>query len=546
MGIFKIFKVKKDLAAPSEILVTDDTPKSEARKDSSRKTHFPSDDLSASSNSPPCSQEVDADSPVLQTDTEDQKKASEVQTSNPKEKAEIEAITPVKTSGSCPTPGGSTTPHKGGTVVDTGNWRGSVALPQRHALAMSVQTGNQEKDDMPPANDDAVDNDVTEEQEDARALLVASSVYGPATMYKITSSQWAERRTAMENVKQSNDQHVASLIAATDERELSAEEKDEVRIRFVVLCSILKRALKDRVAPVCFAGFEAFRAALEGYSEFICDQQEATIAISKLVPYMLEKMNGEATGTNRRMQHDASKCLMQLAECTELEGINLIVPFLTQDTIPLRPRLRLLKTMIAKFGFAKSSALRLTSVMAVAIPALQISDDKTRKAAVYVVVGAYAIVGKRVRKHLNSIKPAMLKVLERKFAETDAKNAANLQPGASGGVEQAEEMGKAGRAYLAPLGPIKQGGSKPKVGGLAAKMQTSAPARPEESDDGRSPKNEDLDASPILFSQTCGAISKKQELLDRKTGVSQEKLYAGTSYNLSLDDEALMADIMGI
>lgn len=54
---------------------------------------------------------------------------------------------------------------------------------------------------------------------------------------------------------------------------------------------------------------------------------------------------------------------------------------------------------------------------------LQIADESTRKAAVALVQSCYVFAGRRVRKHLTNIKPAMLKVLHRKFAEHDASQA---------------------------------------------------------------------------------------------------------------------------
>lgn len=319
-------------------------------------------------------------------------------------------------------------------------------------MLASVKTSNQEsgKDlsrQKPGSNEEYVD-DISEEQADASALLHAQEIYGQAVMYKLTSSKWSERREAVGSAKAVNEKHTTSLEILCDDRELTPDEREEVRVRFAIVCSILKRFLKDRVAPVCFVAFEAFLSALSGYEPHLLGGEGPASSLSNIVPVLIEKMSGEATGSARRMQTKALFCLMKIANATSLGGLSLILPSLTNKDLPVRPRLALFASILDEFGLKDNKVLKLSAVMAVAVPALQIADDKTRKAAVDVVVAAYAAAGPRVRKHLSTIKPALLQILNREFAAVDGEDFSNEIPERG---KRPEEKGRSSTAYLDPI-----------------------------------------------------------------------------------------------
>ena len=87
------------------------------------------------------------------------------------------------------------------------------------------------------------------------------------------------------------------------------------------------------------------------------------------------------------------------------------------------------------------------------------TDDATRRLAIDVVVAVQRVVGSRVHAHLKDVKPALLQILHRKFAESK-------QPTRSSGTEAsaststAPPMPTAPLAPLAPLNATKSGSAK--------------------------------------------------------------------------------------
>lgn len=120
--------------------------------------------------------------------------------------------------------------------------------------------------------------------------------------------------------------------------------------------------------------------------------------------------------SNARTQREACNAVLQLSRCASLGGLSIVAPALIDESLPLRPRLTLLRILVPETRLAKGTALNLGAVMGVATPALRIADTKTRKAAVALVIGCYKIGGRRVKRHLVNLKPAMVKILHREFA----------------------------------------------------------------------------------------------------------------------------------
>ena len=135
-------------------------------------------------------------------------------------------------------------------------------------------------------------------------------------------------------------------------------------------------------------------------------------SLTKLVPLLITRLGT----SNPRRQREACNAVLQLSRCASLGGLSIVAPVLIDETLPLRPRLTLLRILVPETRLAKGTALTLGAVMGVATPALRIADTKTRKAAVALVVGCYKVGGRRVKRHLVNLKPAMVKILHREFA----------------------------------------------------------------------------------------------------------------------------------
>merc|ERR1711912_71328 len=83
-------------------------------------------------------------------------------------------------------------------------------------------------------------------------------------------------------------------------------------------------------------------------------------------------------------------------------------------------RLELITHVIDEFGFSKTSGLSLSSVMGFVRPHLDATDEKVRRAAVEVTVSCYSLKGERTLKYCSNLKPALMKLLEQRFAEVDS------------------------------------------------------------------------------------------------------------------------------
>lgn len=251
--------------------------------------------------------------------------------------------------------------------------------------------------------------------EEARCLEVIRELCSPTVIYSLCSEQWVHRKEGLELIQKYVDRCGSKL-----EKMPMAEIIDE----FYAVAVILRKFFDDRVAPVYFAAYDCFRALLKVYGHYVSGERVEQLLRSMVTP-LLTSMGGEATGTNRRTQKEACRCVLRVARLTHLDGLGVIIPLLSDEAIPLRPRLALLKLLVQEFRIETSSngncgsAISADLVMGICQPALANADDKVRKAAVDNIGIAYGMVGKMIKTLITDVKPAMLKVLETKFAEID-------------------------------------------------------------------------------------------------------------------------------
>mmetsp|Transcript_25548 Transcript_25548/g.33138 ORF Transcript_25548/g.33138 Transcript_25548/m.33138 type:complete len:581 (+) Transcript_25548:141-1883(+) len=406
-----------------------------------------------------------------------------------------------------------------------------------------------------------VPEDSTEEEVEKEALQKCKEAFGHDTAYNLQSTQWANRKEGIETINFKIVDLKAKIQEGTD------INPDELKEKFTVSLLITRRALKDPVAPVCFSAFELFRNSIKVFSPILDTSLPIKNVCGSLVGPLLTKMSGEKTGTNKRNQREACKCLLRLARTPQVEGLGIIVSKLNDDSLPLRPRLSLLKLLINEFEFAKGPGLKLQMVMAITLPAMQIADDKTRKAAVGVIVAAYEIAGKRVLKHLNSVKPAMLKIIHRKLKESDEARGVLDSPfftdptptgerpktGAARKLKkQADEMQVAGRAYLPHLDPS----NSPVLQRNQPGPESDQTARFSE---GSPYKNNAMESNMKPDSAQASPTDKKQMMRDKfqqqNVGAygmggnvwsanDTKKQPPSTPSNMALEDELLMDKIL--
>mmetsp|Transcript_14377 Transcript_14377/g.21552 ORF Transcript_14377/g.21552 Transcript_14377/m.21552 type:complete len:556 (+) Transcript_14377:64-1731(+) len=249
----------------------------------------------------------------------------------------------------------------------------------------------------------------------ATSMELVKEICSPTVSYSLASDQWAHRKEGLEMIQKCIERN--NTKAKTMEYEVVVKE-------FSAICVILRKFFEDRVAPVYFAAYDCFRALLKVYAPYV-DGPGVMDLLRSLAVRLLNSMGGEATGTNRRTQKEACRCMLRIARLTHVDGLAVVLPLLTDDACSLRPRLALLKLLVQEFRIEESSngncggGISSELVMSVCHPALSHPDDKTRKAAVDNIGVAYSMAGKSIKMLLGDVKPATLKVLERKFAEID-------------------------------------------------------------------------------------------------------------------------------
>jgi hypothetical protein len=187
-----------------------------------------------------------------------------------------------------------------------------------------------------------------------------------------------------------------------------------------VFCSavhILQHSINDSVRPVCFAALDCFGTLMRTYSDhfkrFTADTN-VVAAISSVSDVLIRRMGA----ADPKIKDQAQKCVLDVVH-KHPKGLSImwnVVKVAAAKTI-MWQHLKVLQVLIDDFGFSKRDGLTLASVMSVAVPALAIADEKTRLAGTDVVVASHAVAGSRISKHLNGVKPAMMKCLNRKFAE---------------------------------------------------------------------------------------------------------------------------------
>ena len=257
------------------------------------------------------------------------------------------------------------------------------------------------------------------EEEETACLEFIRDLCSPTVSYSLSSDQWAHRKEGLELIQK---------YIERNNKSLPDMPSNTIIEEFYAIAVILRKFFEDRVAPVYFAAYDTFRALLKVYGPYVEGPRVEDILRSLVMPLLIS-MGGEATGTNRRTQREACRCVLRVARLTHMDGLRLVLPLLTTEDVPLRPRLALLKLLMQEFRIEESSngncgsAISTELVMEICQCALSNADDKIRKAAVDNIGIAYGMVGKTIMMHISDVKPAVLKVLERKFSEVDGSEA---------------------------------------------------------------------------------------------------------------------------
>lgn len=229
-------------------------------------------------------------------------------------------------------------------------------------------------------------------------------VFGFDTLHQLHSKAWDDRLTAI--------QRVSERVKGADIGNFSAEEV------FSASAVAAQTALSDRVMPVYMAALELSRSLIVEFSE---QHSISPVAVLARADAMSPIIVAKTSDRNQRTVEATHSALIAMARVPALGcrciTAHAMVPVSAKEVATIRGRLGLLELMIDEFGLSKNSGLSLSAVMSWVRPHLEAPDTEVRQGAIDVTVACYSAKGDRTCQYVSNLKPALLKLLEERFAE---------------------------------------------------------------------------------------------------------------------------------
>ncbi|KAK3272939.1 hypothetical protein CYMTET_18794 [Cymbomonas tetramitiformis] len=236
--------------------------------------------------------------------------------------------------------------------------------------------------------------------------------YDKETVNNLTSSVWGEREQALKSVKEVivNQRH-----GSCDPNQL-----------YESCCSIVYRALRDKVAPVYFAALDVLDAAVQVLVP-VLRRTDVQNSLDYLAPLLVQRSGN----INARISNSTSELIRVVAR-NEKVGVSYIMPFACEvlkskkgksTTAALTSRLSLLQHLIAEFDKEGVEEAIVEQVLTFCRPLLETPDDKVRQAAVATVVAVYKNSGGLDEDFLKMLDPKTVKALRAKFSDADDESA---------------------------------------------------------------------------------------------------------------------------
>lgn len=242
-------------------------------------------------------------------------------------------------------------------------------------------------------------------QDDSDKLIL--DAFGFDVLHQLQGKTWDERAQAVQSVR-------ARVVQGA----LGSAPVDAF---FHAGCSVAVVALKDKVMPVFFDGLDLAKVLLGDFAE---KQELAKGTLAAEVDNVIPIIVAKTSDRNARSIEGTRQALVFLARHSTVGSQQVFSHILTpinnpKEVAAIRGRLELIGHIIDEFGLSKASSLSLSTVMAFVRPHLDATDEKVRRAAVEVTVSCYTLKGDRTMKYCANLKPALLKLLEQRFAEVD-------------------------------------------------------------------------------------------------------------------------------
>lgn len=245
-----------------------------------------------------------------------------------------------------------------------------------------------------------------EEDTDSSKLIV--DAFGFEVHRLLTSKAWDDRAQAIAAAKE---------ICARGELPSNMEESVFVE----ACCKLVMTTLQDKVMPIYFDGLELIKFLFgEMFEKMSSSKEVINASLEELLPTIIAKI----ADRNARSNEGTRSILTFLARCS-LVGCSPVMAHIftpitnSKEVSAIRGRLELIDHVIAEFGFGKSSTITMQLVMGFVRPHLDATDEKVRRAAIEVTVTCYKHKGDRTLKYITNVKPALLKLLQSRFAECD-------------------------------------------------------------------------------------------------------------------------------
>merc|ERR1719163_1125527 len=335
-----------------------------------------------------------------------------------------------------------------------------------------------EKEKRESSQNDGIDKlDDGEEVEVVKGpdMELVLQVFGFELSNHLQGKVWDERAQAVQAVR-----------ARLAQRDLNGVTMEDF---FQGCCSVAQIALRDKVMPVYLDGLELAKLLLGEFfqrDEQVTEEQFQELAregAHTLVPIIVSK----SSDRNARSIEGTKTGLVFLAR-QPLVGCQAVMTHMlmpiasAKEVAAIRGRLELITQFITEFGFSKTSAMSLSAVMGFVRPHLDATDEKVRRAAVEVTVQCYQLKGERTRKFCANLKPALLKLLEQRFAELDGTAKPKNLPALKGiksrkGVPGAPNKGRPSAA-TSSRGSSRNTSSAGSIGSLGKHLGMPMPVDP--------------------------------------------------------------------
>jgi len=273
---------------------------------------------------------------------------------------------------------------------------------------------------------------ITDSTQDQADKLILDA-FGFDILHQLQGKTWDERGQAVQAVR-------ARVVQG-------ALGSASVATFFHAGCCVAVVALKDKVMPVFFDGLDLAKVLLGDFA----DKHELTKEIlSAEVDNVIPIIVAKTSDRNARSIEGTRQALVFLARHATVGSQQVFSHILTpinntKEVAAIRGRLELIGHIIDEFGLGKASSLSLSTVMAFVRPHLDATDEKVRRAAVEVTVSCYNLKGDRTMKYCANLKPALLKLLEQRFAEVDSSGKHGKKAGATTNGALPEVRGTKGR-----------------------------------------------------------------------------------------------------